>query len=231
MGKNGNYTEYARHALDQFAGYPDARRYMLVDAVKGREIKRVLDVGCGAGQEMLAFAERTEAFCVGVDVAEEVGAVGFEVFREFGFDRERVAFVRAGGENLPFDGESFDVVICRVALPYMDNRKALGEISRVLRPKGKFILKTHAPRFYFGMLRRRFGEKSLKSLAYPLVSLVGGAWHSISGRQPRGGFWRGKEIFQTEGFLRRALAENNLQIKGHLPDTNPETPSYLIEKN
>lgn len=229
MGNDGSYKEYARIAIEHYSTFDAKRRFMLVDETDAAQIKTVLDVGCGAGTELLPFAEKTPAMCVGIDVGREVGEIGRELFRQKGF-AGRAEFFRAKGEELPFGAASFDAVVCRVALPYMNNRKAIAEISRVLKPDGKFFLKTHAPRFYFGMIRRRAGSLNPKQIAYPLISLAGGAWNLLSGNQPEGGFWQGKEIFQTENFLLRELAKNGLRIEKQLPDTNAETPSYLIVK-
>lgn len=224
------YQEYAQDAIENFAHKGAERRYLFVNAVKDLEVKRILDVGCGAGQELLPFVEKTGAFCVGVDAAAELGAVGGLFIKQVNAEN-RVAFTRSLGENLPFADQSFDVVLCRVALPYMNNRRTIAEIARVLRHGGIFLLKTHAPAFYFGMIRRRWKTFSLKQIAYPLICLTGGAWHLLTGKQLQNGFWAGKEVFQTTGFLKREFARNNLQIEGYLSDTNVETPSFLIRKN
>lgn len=229
MSSNGDYKDYAQRVIEQYAAASDRQRSMLLDEIDCANIETVLDVGCGAGQELLPFAEKTRALCIGIDVGREVGEIGQEVFRRHGF-AGRAEFFRAQGEHLPFADASFDTVICRVALPYMDNRKALAEMSRVLKPHGKFFLKIHAPKFYYGMIRRRIGTLNPKQVAYPVFSLLGGSWSILTGQQPAGGFWAGKEIFQTKRFLRGELAKNNLRITKDLPDTNAETPSYLIEK-
>lgn len=230
MATLSNYQEYTRQAIENFARErTDESRYLLVDAVKDTPIETVLDVGCGAGQELIPFVEKTRAFCVGVDVAAELGWVTKNLFGNFAH-QNRAVFARSLGEKLPFDDASFDVVLCRVALPYMNNRRTIAEVARILRPNGIFLLKTHAPAFYFGMLRERWRSFSLRQIAYPLICLVGGWWHSLTGRQPQNGFWAGKEVYQTAGFLRRELGRNDLRIERELSDTNRETPSYLIRK-
>jgi len=231
MATLDTYQEYARHAIENLARKDAASRYLFVNAVKDLEIKAVLDVGCGAGQELLPFAEKTGAFCVGIDVAPELGLVTKEFYATIDVNKHCTAFTRSLGESLPFADASFDVVLCRVALPYMNNRQAISEVARVLRPNGIFLLKTHAPMFYVGMIRARLRTFSVKSIAYPLICLAGGAWHSLTGKQLQKGFWAGKEVYQTEKFLRGEFAKNNLQIKGFLSDTNVETPSFIIIKN
>ena len=229
MAESGSYQEYVKKAGEDFARRGDNVRYMLVDSLKDKRVENVLDVGCGAGQELYQFIAKKNAFCVGVDVAEELGKIGNGFFKKLNV-KEKVAFSRSIGSELPFEDESFDVVICRVALPYMDNRKTIAEISRVLRPEGIFFLKTHAPAFYFGMLKRRLKSLNLKQYAYPLICLAGGTFHNLTGRQLRNGIWKGKEVFQTKGFLKREFAKNNLKITSYLPDDNIQTPSLMIEK-
>jgi len=221
-----NYEEYANEALKKFAGREAAKHYLLVDAVKDLKPRKVLDLGCGAGQELLPFLEQTEALAVGVDSAEELGKVAAQTFA----GQKRAAFVRSRGETLPFADASFDVVLCRVALPYMNNRQAIAEIARVLKPGGVLLLKTHAPAFYFGMIRERLKLLSARQIAYPLICLAASCWHLLTGRQLQKGFWKGKEIFQTRAFLEKEFAKNNLQIKGFLADDNAQTPSFVVVK-
>lgn len=230
MAAVGSYRENARQAIENFTRRDAESRYLLVSAVEDRKIERVLEVGCGAGQELLPFVDKTSAFCVGIDAAEELGAVGRELFQKANCGN-RVALARSLGENLPFADESFDLVLCRVALPYMDNRRTIAEIARVLRPEGIFLLKTHAPTFYFGMLRRRLPTFSLKQIAYPLICLAGGVWHLLTGKQLKNGFWKGKEVFQTRRFLDREFAGNGMKITGELADTNIQTPSFVVVKS
>ncbi len=224
-----NYQEYTEQAMANFAQKDAAKRYLLVDAVADLKPKKVLDVGCGTGQELLPFLEKTDAFCVGVDAADELGKVTRKIFADENFEN-RFAFARSFGERMPFADASFDVVLCRVAIPYMNNRETIAEVARILRPKGVFLLKTHAPAFYFGMIKQRLKTLNPKQLAYPVICLTGGMLHSLTGKQPQKGFWQGKEVFQTQSFIEKECARNNLRIEGFLSDTNIETPSFVIVK-
>jgi SAM-dependent methyltransferase len=221
------FEEHAKAALDNFAAKDSASRYWLVDAAGERNIERVLDLGCGPGHELIPFIERTGAHCVGVDIAPELGKVTAETFPH----AERAGFVCANGASLPFAAESFDVVLCRVALPYMNNRETIAETARVLKPNGVLLLKTHAPRFYLAMIRERLPSLHPKMLAYPLICLAASLWHVATGRQLEKGFWRGKEIFQTNGFLEKEFTRNGLRIDGRLEDDNPLSPSYRVVKS
>ena len=221
-----NYKEYAQASLANYAKKDAASRYLLFNAVKDLRIERVLDVGCGAGQDLLPFLEKTSAFCVGIDTATELGQVTREVFE----GENRVAFVRSEGEKLPFTDESFDVVLCRVALPYMNNREAIAEVARILKPNGVYLLKTHAPHFYFEMIRNRLKTYNPKQLVFPMVCLAGSLWHLFMGKRLQNGIFKGKEIFQTQGFLEKEFKQNGLQIEGFLPDNSRVAQSYMVVK-
>lgn len=226
----GDYQEYAQSALAKYAQSDEASRYALVSAVENVEIKRFLEIGCGAGQDVLPFLERTNAFCVGIDIADSLGEVTKPIFSSDANAR-RVAFARTNGAKLPFADKSFDVVSCQVALPYMNNRQTIQEVARVLRPGGVFLLKIHAPAFYFGMVLGRLKTLNPGQIAYPLICLAGSVWHSATGKQLENGFWRGKEIYQTKRFLKNEFSKNNLRIERELADTNIETPSFYVVKD
>ena len=103
--------------------------------ISGRE-RGILDVGCGAGQTLIASPIPDGAVAVGADVDAGALALGRQL-------TSRVRFVRAAGEALPFAAASFDLVVSRVALPYMDLPVALAEMRRVLRAGGRLWLALH----------------------------------------------------------------------------------------
>jgi ubiquinone/menaquinone biosynthesis C-methylase UbiE len=50
----------------------------------------------------------------------------------------------AAAEHLPFDDASFDTVVCTLSLcSVVDDRAAIGEMRRVLRPGGQLLLLDH----------------------------------------------------------------------------------------
>lgn len=219
------YNDYLKAEWELFVGDPERARASLA-AARGVHVSRVLDMGCGAGQELLPFVAEKKVLGVGVDIASEVGEVGRELFASLAHTGS-VCFVRAAGEALPFDSQSFDVVICRIALPYTDNRRALDEMARVLRDEGVFLLKIHHARFY---LRKLFvAARSLQALSaiHAARVLLAGSVYHLTGMQPRNRLV-GNESFHTRWLLGRELRERGLQIVGEMPDSNPATPSFII---
>lgn len=95
--------------------------------------KRLLEVGCGMGTDLLQFA-RGGALCTGVDLTPR----SIEVSRHrFAVYDERGDFVLSDGEHLPFSDESFDVVYSNGVLHHTpDTAGAVREVHRVLRSGG-----------------------------------------------------------------------------------------------
>ena len=118
-------------------------------------------------------------------------------------------------------------MICRLALPYTDNARAVAEIARVLRPGGALLLKFHHARFYVRELIAGLVRLRIKSTVHASRVLLAGAIYHIAGLQPRG-WLMGTEVFQTMTLIRRELKRNGLEIQRPLDDSNPVTPSLVI---
>ena len=105
---------------------------------------KVLDLGCGIGNILIALAERTDFSRppVGVDVSPELIRIGERELARAGL-RDRIRLQVAPATRLPFDDGSFDVVLTSHVLKHLDDETLLTsfrEVVRVLRPGGRFLL-------------------------------------------------------------------------------------------
>ncbi len=221
------YEAYIAAEWEMFAGEA-ARGRSTQAAVAGIEVRRVLDVGCGAGQELLPFASRG-AFGVGADLAPETGRLARGRFARHGLN-DRVAFVRATAESLPFASGAFDVLISRLALPYAHNPRAIAEFARVLRSGGLLLLKIHHAWFYVDEGWRGFRAGRLLVTVHAARVLCSGAVYHLTGKHVRNRLLT-HETFQSRWLLERELARNRLSIVREMPDSDRCTPSFLIQKS
>jgi ubiquinone/menaquinone biosynthesis C-methylase UbiE len=155
--------------------------------------RAILDIGCGAGQTMIALG--TGGRSVGIDI--DCAALRFAANGTMG---EPLKVAAARGEQLPFTDGAFDYVYSRVAIPYMDIPAALAEMHRVLQPGGRLWLALHSAAIPAGQFRRG----NLKGKIYALYTIVNGAWFHLTGRtfSIRPGV---RESIQTERGMTRAL--------------------------
>src|SRR5581483_7821276 len=111
----------------------------LVDfnAYKG---KRVLEVGCGAGVDLVRFARGGADVC-GIDLADSAIDLARKNFEIQGLKADlRVA----NGEAIPFPDDSFDFVFAHGVVQYTANDQQLvDECRRVLKPGGEVLFQVY----------------------------------------------------------------------------------------
>jgi 2-polyprenyl-3-methyl-5-hydroxy-6-metoxy-1,4-benzoquinol methylase len=102
--------------------------------------KDVLDAGCGWGGKAVYFAEHSGLRSMtAFDIAWDMSAPE-QFARERGVESCR--FLNASVEEMPFEDESFDVVLMEDVLEHVtDPARALEECARVLRPGGRLFLR------------------------------------------------------------------------------------------
>lgn len=106
---------------------------------------RVLDVGCGFGNNLLPFLEKGFD-CYGVELTAAIARTSQQLLRQRGFDAQ---IKRGRNSGLPFADNFFDLMLSLNVLHYEkteQNIKAgLTEYRRVLKPGGTLLLMTVGP--------------------------------------------------------------------------------------
>jgi ubiquinone/menaquinone biosynthesis C-methylase UbiE len=189
-------SEYHRLELAIAVNPDDKRR--LMPRVEARH-RRILDVGCGAGQTLIGCNLSDDVFAVGLDRDESAIALGNQLTKI-------IHFIIGEGAALPFADGSFDLVICRVALPYMHVARALSEMARVSVAGGDLWLVLHPFSMTASELRTNIAQLQIKAGIYRTWVLLNGLALHVLGRQ-----WRwpshsgGYETCQTNKAITRAL--------------------------
>lgn len=106
----------------------------LIDATDASHEARVLEVATGPGHVAFGFAAVCDEV-IGLDLTDAPLAIADETKRERGVNN--VHFQKGDAETLPFDENSFDVVVCRLAFHHFeDPSRVLQQMARVCRPNG-----------------------------------------------------------------------------------------------
>ena len=132
--------------------------------------KRVLDVGCGPGNLLVALAADAPELLIGIDVDEVFLAFGrSEIENLIAQPSVTPTLLRASLPTLPFADGTFDLVTCFLVMPHVsDDRLALMELARVLKPGGTLAISGHG----FGFPLRYLKRFRLKPLQMYLASLI-----------------------------------------------------------
>ena len=135
----------------EHADYVDARaaRYAehMLELARLRRGERVLELACGPGGLGLAAAERVgpSGEVVLSDVASAMTAIAAARARDRGLDNVRARALDL--EAIAEPDRSYDAVLCREGLMFaVEPARAVGEIRRVLRPRGRVALAVWGPR-------------------------------------------------------------------------------------
>lgn len=152
----------ARDGYDRWAPLYDHKANPAV-ALKEREIARLIgdvaglrvaDLGCGTGRNALAMAA-AGAEVTGVDFSEGMLA---QARRKPGADTVRF-IVNDLERPLPLESDSFDRVLCSLALEHVhDLEAAFGEMARISRADGRVVVVEMHPAMFLKGVSAHFHD-------------------------------------------------------------------------
>jgi len=159
---------------------------------------KVLDIGCGAGQTLIAAYPDRISFGLDIDLN------ALKLGRSF---TDHVCFVCGKAESLPFPSGQFDMVIARYSLLYTNISSSLNEIHRVLRKDGRLWMTLHPFSEAWGQaMWYKYNYKGWISFAYIVLNSV--LFHLTQKQFP---FLGRYESFQTERGISQALMKNGFE--------------------
>ena len=102
----------------------------------------MLDLGCGEGRHIFGAMEKFPNLqCIGLDPhidSLNVALEGLDFLESI--SNKKTNFISGSAYSLPFSDNTFDLVVCSEVLEHLHEYKdAIAEISRVMKPGGKFL--------------------------------------------------------------------------------------------
>jgi SAM-dependent methyltransferase len=126
----------------------------LVEAAGIGEGMKVLDVAAGTGNASIPAAQ-AGAEVTASDLTPELFDAGRERAQSEGVELE---WEQADAENLPFEDESYDVVMSSIGVMFAPHHEeSASEMARVCKPGGKIALLSWTPEGMIGALFRTIG--------------------------------------------------------------------------
>jgi ubiquinone/menaquinone biosynthesis C-methylase UbiE len=136
----GRYWDKHSASYDKQMGFFD--RVLFADSrswICGRATGDTLEVAIGTGLNLPLYGEQVRL--AGIDLSPAMLAIARQRAGELG---RAVDLRQADALALPFPDASFDTVVCTFSLCAIpDDRLAVAEMSRVLRPGGLLLLADH----------------------------------------------------------------------------------------
>jgi ubiquinone/menaquinone biosynthesis C-methylase UbiE len=148
VGTPGFFQQLEDYRYDKLNYLPQLLDF---SAYKG---KIVLEVGCGAGIDLVRFA-RAGAIVTGIDLSKTAIELAGKNTEQNGIDADLHLM---NGERMQFPNDTFDVVYAHGVLQYTaDSSKMIAEINRVLKPGGEAILMVYNKRSWLNLMRKLTG--------------------------------------------------------------------------
>lgn len=156
-----NFKELSRNTFDRQAETYDIDKNgkharsiysYIIDKLSDMQFSDVLDVGCGTGEILSIIKTLYPAVSLfGIDISKEM----LKQAEEKGLNNSRLFLGDA--ENLPFENERFDLLICTDSFHHYPNpQRAIDEFYRVLKAGGILLLADFWKPFPFRQLMNLF---------------------------------------------------------------------------
>jgi len=110
----------------------------LVPELKG---KRVLDLGCGFGENCMTYESIGASEVIGLDISKKMLAVAKEKF-----SGDRIKYINSSLEEMEFDDNSFDVILSSLTFHYVKNfNELIFKLSKYIRKDGILLFSIEHP--------------------------------------------------------------------------------------
>ncbi len=209
-----------------------SRNNLLNSIFKKKELigKQILDLGGGCGGQLINSGARESALYI-LDIdnnALEVGVVLMENKEE---RNNKAHYILGSSVRTAFENKFFDIILSRNSLPYMEVKKTLHEMLRILKQNGHIILKYHSVRHYRYHLERALTEKRIKYIVYYMLVILNGRLLERTGVQIKVKFL--KRVFMETYISRRTLKSfcQNSGCELEIFNGDARTPTVIITKN
>jgi ubiquinone/menaquinone biosynthesis C-methylase UbiE len=148
-GYNAEFSDHVKQYDERTSYYQKRSAIAQMEGLdfKGRE---VIDIGCGTGIIAFLALEAGAKRVICGDISGMMLEMGKKSATILGYGNERIQFHQFDAESLPFEDNSFDIVITGMAFGlFPDQERAAREMYRVLRPGGTVSLGAHGPEHYW----------------------------------------------------------------------------------
>jgi demethylmenaquinone methyltransferase/2-methoxy-6-polyprenyl-1,4-benzoquinol methylase len=156
-------------------------RKKVLQLVSDKNPKTVLDIATGTGDLAILMTATSAKKIIGLDISAGMLDVGRKKIEEKKLS-DKIEMILADSENMPFEDNTFDAITVAFGVRNFETlEKGLGEILRVLKPNGIFvILETSVPDKTPYKQGYKFYSKNILPLIGKLFSKDNSAYQYLS---------------------------------------------------
>jgi demethylmenaquinone methyltransferase/2-methoxy-6-polyprenyl-1,4-benzoquinol methylase len=115
-------------------------RKKVLQLVENKKPNTILDIATGTGDLAILMTKTNASKIIGLDISEGMLDVGRKKIIEKNL-QHKIDMVLGDSENMPFPDNHFDAITVSFGIRNFENlEKGLGEILRVLKPNGNFVI-------------------------------------------------------------------------------------------
>lgn len=153
---NNNYREWLENKGLGHSHLEKPAMYSMLGDIKN---KKILCLGCGAGEECEYLLSQGAKQVVGIDISKSLIKIAQKSY-------PHIKFSVMDMEKIDYSDSSFDFVYSSLVLHYVkDWTQVLQEINRVLKSNGIFLFSTHNP-VYWGFTKEINNNEKVRRLGY-----------------------------------------------------------------
>lgn len=158
--KNGDKTHVKKVAKGDYKTVGEEQAIEYFSKLDYDKKDKLLDYGCGFGRFFEYFSGKSEYY--GIDISE---SMILECAKRYPDSKDR--FIVAEGEELPFENNFFDKIICYGVFDACYQEQALKEMFRVLKINGKILLSGKNTSYYCDDEQAYVAEEAARKKGHP----------------------------------------------------------------
>lgn len=143
--------------------------------------QRVLEVGSGDGQWLVAFTQCAREV-VGIEPGNETFPLTLQTLDEYRC-LDKVEAMQAPAEEIPLEGQSVDLIWCIGVFMFTRHQEALSEFQRVLRPGGRLVITANGLGYFLKYVLDGIRYRSRRKTNYGLNGIYNSWYKWLTGRQ------------------------------------------------
>jgi len=113
----------------------------ILDNCQLKKGQKILELGIGTGLISVSISKRLSGNCkiLGIDITDAMLAKAKNNIKMESLEHV-ISLKKASAENIPVEDDFYDLVVCVFTIRHTSIERALSEIMRVLKPRGRVVI-------------------------------------------------------------------------------------------